>query len=88
MSKTLEINYGVSVLIGDAWEKIGVKEMPEKEYAAESKANDAIEFAEWLRIEKYPFDDEKKVYIAVWNNYQELTIEELYKIFSESQPKK
>ena len=48
--------------------------------------SDAIEFAEWIINERYIFDFKKKKYVAAWNNYQELTIQELYKIFQESQP--
>jgi hypothetical protein len=46
--------------------------------------NKAIEFAEWIRKEKYFYDNDRGKYVAAWNNYTAYPIKELYEQFLQS----
>jgi hypothetical protein len=60
---------------------MGVLEDMERQWPDKNKA---IEFAEWIRKEKYFYDNDRCKYVAAWNNYTAYTITDLYKEFLQS----
>jgi hypothetical protein len=62
MSKTIEIVYGVSIMMGEHWQKISVKQLPDEGEAMETVLDEVCERVKSWHKNKYPdmYRQEKK----------------------------